>query len=81
MEALLNFISYNGNFHCRMEVSSVEWKFGICRFAMDGPYRLPYSFVSLSLWLMHSLPLYFQPTNRVRFGERDVRSVLRIAGL
>ena len=26
----------------RMEVSSVEWKFGICRIAMDGPYGLPY---------------------------------------
>ena len=26
-----------------MEVSSVEWKFGICRFAMDGPYGLPYT--------------------------------------
>ena len=26
----------------RMEVSSVEWKFGICRIVMDGHCRLPY---------------------------------------
>ena len=27
MKAVFN--SYNGNFHCRIEVSCVEWKFGI----------------------------------------------------
>ena len=36
-----NFNYYNGDFLCRMEVSSVEWTFGICRIAMDGPYGLP----------------------------------------
>ena len=34
-------------FHCRMEVSIVEWNIKKSRIAVDGPYGLPY-YLSLS---------------------------------
>ena len=60
MEAVLvewKFQFLQWKFHCRMEVFSVEWKFGICRIAMDDTYGLPY-------WLILTC-------NRRAEGERE----------
>ena len=66
----------NGNFHCKMEVSNVEWTFAIlCRIAMDGPYGLLYLSNSVNSICTACRPGTTKITNKIVDKEEIQRAI------